>query len=135
MNSTRGRSPNRRRGGERGSATLIGAASVLALLAVLAVALQLGLAVITRHRAEAAADLAALAAAAHAVLGTDAACADGRRVTDRMSVRLVSCQLHGWEATVEVEVTTGGLLATFGGARAAARAGPAEDENAATGGP
>jgi secretion/DNA translocation related TadE-like protein len=121
--------------GERGSATLIGAGSVLALLAMLAVCLQLGVAVITRHRAEAAADLAALAVASHAVLGTDAACADGRRVTDRMAVGLVACQLQGWEATVEVEATTGGLLATFGGARAAARAGPAEASGAAADGP
>ncbi len=108
---------------------------MLALLATLAVALQLGVAVITRHRAEAAADLAALAVAARAVLGTDAACADGRRVTDRMAVRMVACRLHGWEATVEVEAATGGVLAAFGGAQAAARAGPAEADGTAADGP
>lgn len=110
--------------GERGSATIAGVGAVVALLAVFAVALQLGAAVITRHRAESAADLAALAAAAHAVSGTQAACAAADRVTGGMAVRLLSCDLRGWEARVRVEATPPGLLAPFGPARATARAGP-----------
>ncbi len=110
---------------ERGAATVVGLGAVLVVLAVFAVAVQLGAAVITRHRAEAAADLAALAAAAHAVDGPAAACATGRRVTDRMAVRMVVCELDGWEVDVEVEAAPPGLLARFGTARATARAGPA----------
>jgi len=111
--------------GERGSATVVGVAAVLALLAVFGIALQLGAAVITRHRAEAAADLAALAAASKAVSGTPAACAAAHRVADHMAARITSCELHGWEASVRVEATPAGALARFGTARATARAGPA----------
>jgi len=116
--------------GERGSATVVGLGAVLALLTVFAIALQLGAAVITRHRAEAAADLAALAAAAHAVGGEPAACASAGRVTDRMAVRMVSCELRGWDAIVRVEAAPPGLLARFGVARATARAGPVPPESA-----
>lgn len=111
--------------GEDGSATVVGAAAVLALLAVFAVVVQLGAAVATRHRAEAAADLAALAAAAWSTGGDERACAAARRVTERMSVRLVSCELRGWQSTVNVEAAPSGSLASFGTARATARAGPA----------
>lgn len=111
-------------GGEHGSATVAGVGATLAILAVFAVAMQLGSAVITRHRAEAAADLAALAAAGHAISGTVAACATARRVTDRMAVRMVSCELHGWVAKVQVEAAPSSVLARFSVARAAARAGP-----------
>jgi len=114
-------------GGEQGSATVVGIGAVLAVLAVFAIAFQLAAAVITRHRAEAAADLAALAAAAYTVSGTSDACATARRVTDRMAVRMVSCELHGWEASVRVEAVPPGALARFGTARATARAGPAVD--------
>ena len=111
--------------GDEGSATVVGIGAVLAVLAAFAIAVQLGAAVITRHRTEAAADLAALAAAAHAADATSDACATARRVTDAMSVRLVSCELRGWEANVRVEGTPPGVLTRFGVARATARAGPA----------
>jgi secretion/DNA translocation related TadE-like protein len=123
--------------GEQGSATIVGLGAVITLLAVFAVALQLGAAVITRHRAQSAADLAALAAAAYAVGGTSAACATAQRVTDRMAVRMVSCELSGWEASVWVEAVPPGMLARLGTARAEARAGPvdaAAATEAATGG-
>jgi len=114
-----------RRTGERGSATVVGVAAVLVVLAVFAVAVQLGAAVITRHRAEAAADLAALAAAARVIAGPAHACASARRVTDRMAVRMEGCELDGWEVTVRVEASPPGLLGRFGTSRATARAGPA----------
>jgi secretion/DNA translocation related TadE-like protein len=109
---------------ERGSATVVGVAAVLAVLAVFAVAFQLGAAVITRHRAEAAADLAALAGAADAVTGD--ACATAARVAQRMAVRLTSCELDGWEVRILVEATPPGPLGQLGTARATARAGQAE---------
>lgn len=111
--------------GDRGSATVVGLAACLVLIVVLGLALQLGAALVTRHRAEAAADLAALAAAAHAVSGDQTACAAARRVTDGMAVRLVSCELTGWNAAVTVQAQPPGPLAGFGVAEATARAGPA----------
>ncbi|MER7079093.1 Rv3654c family TadE-like protein, partial [Saccharopolyspora kobensis] len=59
---------------DRGAATALSAILVLALLAVLVLVLQIGAATIARHRAEGAADLAALAAAAHAPSGAESAC-------------------------------------------------------------
>jgi len=112
--------------GEQGCATVVGLGAVLAVLTVFAIAVQLGAAVITRHRAEAAADLAALAAAAQAAGGTAEPCATARRVTDRMGGRILSCELHGWEVQVRVEATPPGFLARFGTSRASARAGPAD---------
>jgi secretion/DNA translocation related TadE-like protein len=104
---------------------VVGVAAILALLAIFGLGLQLGAAVVTRHRAEAAADLAALAAAANAASGAMAACAAAQRVADRMAVRIASCQLRGWQASVRVEATPPGALGRFGTARATASAGPA----------
>ena len=82
-------------------------------------------AVIARHRAQAAADLAALAAAARLPVGADVACgqasaiADAMRVgvADWMRVGVADCVVDG----LDVVVTT-----TAGAAGAAARAGPAD---------
>jgi secretion/DNA translocation related TadE-like protein len=119
--------------GERGSATVVGVGAVLALLTVFALAVHLGSAVITRHRAEAAADLAALAAAATTVGGTPQACARAQRVADRMATRITSCDVHGWEVSVQVEASPPGPLGRFGTARATARAGPAANRWAISG--
>ena len=64
-----------RAAGERGSATVwvVALSGVLAAIGVAAV--LVGAAVVGRHRATAAADLAALAAAEHAVRGDPGACA------------------------------------------------------------
>jgi secretion/DNA translocation related TadE-like protein len=84
--------------------------------------LWFGAAVVARHQAEGAADLAALAAAAVAVDGEKAACADARWVVERMEGVLRSCRLSGWDALVEVDVAFG----PFGSAAGRARAGPVE---------
>ncbi|MGH3669540.1 MAG: Rv3654c family TadE-like protein, partial [Pseudonocardiaceae bacterium] len=86
--------------------------------------LHLGEAMVIRHRAEAAADLAALAAAARAVPGERYACAQARRITGGMRVQLVSCSLHGWDALVSVAAQPTGWLGALGPATAHARAGP-----------
>jgi secretion/DNA translocation related TadE-like protein len=98
------------------------------VLAVMVVGINLGAAASSRHRAEAAADLAALAAASHAGDGEPAACAHGARVADGMSARLVTCRLTGWEAAVEIEVRPPLTLGSWGVARGRARAGPATDD-------
>lgn len=122
------RGPGSHSAGERGSATVVGIGAVLALLALTAAAVQFGAAVITRHRAEAAADLAALAAAAYLVNGDATACDQARRVAGRMTVRMVACEPSGWEVSVEIEAAPPGFLDRFGVARAMARAGPAPAE-------
>jgi secretion/DNA translocation related TadE-like protein len=75
-----------------GSATIwvLGCAALLALIT--AVAVLRGAAVVARHRAEGAADLAALAAAAH--IGLDlAGCAAAAAVADANGAHIQSCVL------------------------------------------
>lgn len=99
---------------------LSGAASVLA-----------GMAIISRHEAGTAADLAALAAASRAFSGPEVACAAGQDIADANGAELVSCTLSAdgvVDVTVTVTVQFGSL--GLGVARADARAGPA-----GTGGP
>jgi secretion/DNA translocation related TadE-like protein len=53
------------------------------------------------------------------------ACAQARRVTDRMKVQLLSCRAHKWDVLVEVETRPAGWLGDLGTATGRARAGPA----------
>ena len=110
--------------GERGSATILGAWLLAVLLGVFTVGLQLGAAVATRHQAQAAADLAALATAAGVLTGPEAACGQARRVAERMSAELTGCELQGWNAIVRVSARPPGLIERFGVVHATARAGP-----------
>lgn len=113
--------------GDRGSAgvwvlalsgvlLLAGAASVLA-----------GLAIISRHEAGTAADLAALAAASQALSGSDIACASAEEIAQLNGADMQSCSL-GSEGVVAVTVTVTVQFGSLGLgiARADARAGPAE---------
>jgi secretion/DNA translocation related TadE-like protein len=110
---------------ERGSATVWTAIAVAALLWVVAFAYWLGSAAITRHRAEGAADLAALAAAGVAHRGTGPACDLARLVAERMATRLVSCRLVAEDALIEVSAVAPDVPLNFGAVGARARAGPA----------
>jgi secretion/DNA translocation related TadE-like protein len=76
---------------------------------------------VARHRAQAAADLAALAAAARLPSGVEAACARATVVAQTMRVSDVQCGADGLDVVVTVQVA----VAFTGAARAAARAGPA----------
>lgn len=89
--------------------------------------LWFGAAVVTRHRAAGAADLAAIAAAGAVVDGERQACGRARWVADQMAVVLRSCRLSGWDALVEVVAVPPGVLGEFGSAEARARAGPVHD--------
>ncbi|TVT30268.1 flp pilus-assembly TadE/G-like family protein [Amycolatopsis rhizosphaerae] len=108
---------------DQGTATIWVAGAVAALAAVLAALLAFGAAIVSRHQAGAAADLAALAAAGHAERGAEAACGQARLVTEEMAVRLTACRLEQWDALVEV---TAEGPAGFGPAMARARAGPVQ---------
>ncbi|MGQ0841582.1 Rv3654c family TadE-like protein [Actinokineospora sp.] len=107
-----------------GFATVWAAGAIAALLALVTVIACIGAAVVTRHRAESAADLAALSAATQALSGDRFACDKARWVADRMRVDLVDCHLRGWDVTVRVAAGPPGPLAGFGPAHASARAGP-----------
>ncbi|MET4427977.1 secretion/DNA translocation related TadE-like protein [Mycolicibacterium sp. 624] len=85
-----------------------------------------GSAVIARHRAQAAADLAALAAAGRIALGGDAACASAASIARRMGAAIASCAVDGLDVVVSVDVTAELGRLRVGTARAAARAGPVE---------
>ncbi|SDJ52191.1 helicase/secretion neighborhood TadE-like protein [Actinokineospora alba] len=112
------------RSGDEGVAT-VWAAGVIAMVMVLAgLVAGVGAALVTRHRAEAAADLAALSGAVHAVSGEEAACARARWVADRMRVEVVGCRLSGWDVSVHVAARPPTFIAAFGPAESTARAGP-----------
>lgn len=121
-------------GGERGSATLAGAGLIIAVLALFVIGLQLGSVVAARHRAQASADLAALASAAQALAGPEAACRSATKVAERMSTTLISCELQGWDAAVRVSARPSGLVERFGVASATARAGPVQTDRFGDGG-
>ena len=110
---------------DAGFATVWAASAVMVLVALLVFGMHLAAATSGRHRAEAAADLGALAGAAHAVDGEPVACAYTARVVREMAARLVSCRVSGWEVLVTVEVWPG--ISLTGPARGRARAGPAAE--------
>jgi secretion/DNA translocation related TadE-like protein len=95
---------------------------VVVLLWVTGAGAYLGSAVVARHRAQAAADLAALAAAARLPAGATAACARATAVAHEMRVDDASCQVDDLDVIVTVEKA----VAFAGAARAAARAGPVD---------
>ncbi|RNI18311.1 Rv3654c family TadE-like protein [Flexivirga caeni] len=109
---------------ERGSSTVLVVAGIGVVLVLLTGALALVSAVAASHRARAAADLAALAAARVVVDGSDARhpCAVAAQVAGRNHAVVTSCAVAGEDVTVTVAaaVSWPGL----GPARAQARAGP-----------
>jgi secretion/DNA translocation related TadE-like protein len=97
------------------------------LLALTAGGATVGSAVAARHRAQAAADLSALAGAQHALYGTAPACAEVTLVARRMGAAVISCMVEDLDVVVGVSVPV--ILGRFGmgPARASARAGPVTD--------
>ena len=97
---------------------------VVVLLGVTWAGAYLGSAVVARHRAQAAADLAALAAAARLPSGAAAACARATTVAGAMRVDEARCEVDDLDVIVTVSVTVRAAGAFAAAARAAARAGP-----------
>ncbi|MGX7825741.1 Rv3654c family TadE-like protein [Actinokineospora sp. 24-640] len=108
--------------GDEGVATVWAAVAVAALAALLAAVVGVGAAVVGRHRAAGAADLAALAGAAHAWSGVGVACARAEEVVSRMGAELRVCEVSGLEVTVRVARR----VPAFGWAEVSARAGPVD---------
>jgi secretion/DNA translocation related TadE-like protein len=96
------------------------------LLAITVGCVFVGSAVIARHRAQAAADLAALAAAGRLVHGGDEACAHAAVVANAMRTAVTECVVDGLDVVVSVDVSVFLGRLGAGAARAVARAGPAE---------
>ncbi|RVW00286.1 Rv3654c family TadE-like protein [Rhodococcus xishaensis] len=110
---------------ESGSATVFACFALTGLVAVTAVLLHLGGAVAARHQAQAAADLAALAAAQSLVRGEEAACTTAALLGQRMQVEIKDCRVEDWDVVVSTEVLVGPSRFVLGSATAVARAGPA----------
>jgi len=107
--------PPTTRPSDRGSATIYGAATGLAVtLAGLTIAMSATF-LISRAEARSAADLSALAAAGWARAGQDVACARAAEFAADNHAVLVSCVVEGLDVSLTVEVK---------GIRAMARAGP-----------
>ena len=105
---------------DRGSATVWTVGALAVLCVVFTAVLALGQAVVVRHRAGGAADLAALAAADHWWEGGTEACARADRVARVQGTSVVRCAVRG--DTSDVTVAAGRGLLT---ARVRSRAGPA----------
>ncbi len=95
-----------------------------ALVAVTVGGAHIGAAVIARHRAQAAADLAALAGAASVPDGEEQACARASALAQTMGTTAVACALDGLDLVVTVDAPVALRLLGAGTATALARAGP-----------
>ncbi len=115
--------PAARAGREDGVATVLGAVMVAAIVVVAVMVIDVGAAVSARHRAQAAADLAALAGAASAI-DPEAACAAADRLARANTGTLRACGVDGFEVTVRVSIPVSLSVFGPGEAVAVARAGP-----------
>jgi secretion/DNA translocation related TadE-like protein len=104
----------------------VAAVAIAVLITVTCAALYVGAAVIARHRAQAAADLASLAAAGRMPAGAGAACVTASHIATAMDTALTDCTVHGLDVLVTVDARVALGAWRVGPARAVARAGPAD---------
>lgn len=109
---------------DRGSSTVAAVAMIAVLLAVTVGAVAVGSAVAARHRAQAAADLAALAGAGRVASGQEAACARAAAIATAMHTGVAACRIEQLDVVVRVEVRVDLGRFGIGVAAAVARAGP-----------
>ena len=107
---------------ETGAVTVLAATLIAALTSMVVGGFWLASAVIARHRAQSAADLAALSAAARLPAGPIAACAEAEALGTAMGAGMLGCSIEDLDVTVTIAVSAG--LRFPGAARASARAGP-----------
>ena len=101
--------------------------AIVALIVSITLGLMVfGGAVSARHRAQAAADLAALAGAARLAEGVTAACATAAALAQANHARVTACDVSGLDVVVEVAVPVDLGRWGLGTAAAIARAGPGE---------
>lgn len=109
-----------------GFATVLAAALVAVLVAVGIGGAAVGVAVAARHRAQSAADLAALAAAYRVGLGAEAACRRAESIAGAGGATVTACVVEALDVVVTVNVAARWGDWSLGTAVAAARAGPVE---------
>ncbi|ODR21155.1 helicase [Mycobacterium gordonae] len=102
---------------------MVAVAMVAVLLFVAAAGVYLGSVVVARHRAQAVADLGALAGAAALPQGVSAACARATAVARGNRVRDIDCAVTDLDVVVTVEMA----VPVAGAVHAAARAGPVDE--------
>lgn len=88
---------------ETGAASVFAAFAMLALLSLTVLCVQVGGAIVAKHRAQSAADLAALAAAA-ALSESEDACEAARQVASVNGARLGGCTVEGSTVVVRAAV-------------------------------
>jgi secretion/DNA translocation related TadE-like protein len=96
------------------------------LLAITIGGVYIGSAVIARHRAQAAADLAAVAAAMRLAAGTGAACSQASALARAMGAAVARCVVEDLDVVITVETRVPLGRIGVGPARATARAGPVD---------
>jgi secretion/DNA translocation related TadE-like protein len=96
------------------------------VLAITFAGLAIGSVVVARHRAQAKADLAALAAAQTLPAGPGQACLRGAALARSMKAHLAQCDVDDLDVVITVELEVGFIGGIGGPARAGARAGPAQ---------
>lgn len=99
---------------DRGSATVLSAGIIAALVTVAMIVVAVAASTVDSHKAHVAADLAAVSAATAVYEGSEP-CAAAGRTAELNNAVMTSCVLDGADATVAVRV---------GRAEATARAGP-----------
>lgn len=110
---------------DQGSATVLILGICLLAMVLATAGAATGSAIVARHRAQAAADLGALAAADVLVgRATGAPCAAAARVVRAQGAAVTGCVLSGNDVLVRAAVEPRGPVAALGVAVAAARAGP-----------
>jgi len=109
---------------DRGAATVFAVALIVVLIGVLTGAAAVGAAVIGRHRAQSAADLAALAAAGALAAGPGQSCSRAAAVSEAMDSRGGHCAVERLDVVVDVAVPVRFGRWHLGDAHGRARAGP-----------
>ena len=99
-------------------------ALIVVLVGILTGAAAVGTAVIGRHRAQSAADLAALAAAGALAAGPGQSCRRAAAVAEVMDSRVDHCSVQRLDVVVDVEVPVRFGRWHLGEAHGRARAGP-----------
>ncbi|MGX9675023.1 Rv3654c family TadE-like protein [Mycobacterium sp. HM-7] len=99
-------------------------ALIVVLIGLVTGAAAVGAAVIGRHRAQSAADLAALAAAGALADGPGESCSRAAAVAEAMGSRVGHCSVQRLDVVVDVEVTVRFGRWHLGEAHGRARAGP-----------
>lgn len=108
-------------------------AGIGVVVAATAVAMSLGIVTELRHRAQAAADAAALAAAADALAGEADACDRAAELAGANGAQVRACSVVDSIADLTVAVELPGALRPLGPVTARARAGPASAGEASAG--